>query len=50
MTVKNKNRTKADVKRIEIFGTVQRYEEFCAYWRYLCTRLNPDTVNRAEVQ
>lgn len=49
MAVKNKNRTEEDVRVTKIFGRKIDYEMFCVYWRYICTRINKNTVNRIEV-
>ena len=42
MADKNKNRSEEEIRRVKI------YEMFCVYWKWLCSQINPKSVNRLE--
>lgn len=43
---KNRNNTKEYTRIATLFGSRTNYDMFCVYWAHLCTKLNPNTVNR----
>lgn len=47
--VKNRTNTKEAARITTTFGSRMNYEMFCVYWEYLCTRLNPNTVNQINI-
>lgn len=43
---KNRINTKDAARITTMFGSRTNYDMFCIYWEYLCTKLNPNTVNQ----
>lgn len=48
MADKNKSRTEEEIRRVKIFARNLDYEMFCVYWKWLCSQINPKSVNRLE--
>lgn len=46
---KNRINTKDAARITTMFGSRTNYEMFCIYWAYLCTKLNPNTVNKIDI-
>lgn len=46
---KNRKNTKEYARIATLFGSRTNYDMFCVYWAYICTKLNPNTVNKIDI-